>query len=163
MLASPAIKAGETTMFSRALALSLGLLGVAADAPASVSQAGPLAIRATDPGLKWGACPPIFPGDCQIAVLHGDPAQPNADVLLRVAGGYFLPHHRHSSAERMILVQGRLQVAYDGSPSRVLAPGTYAYGPAGLPHSAKCLSRSRCVLFIAFEGPVDALPVAKGE
>jgi uncharacterized RmlC-like cupin family protein len=33
--------------------------------------------------------------------------------------------------------------------------GTYAYGPAGAPHTGECLSKEPCVLFIAFEGPVD--------
>lgn len=145
-----------------AIALSLLTPAVAGASAAQAAPAAPLAIRASDPGLKWGACPPIFPGACHIAVLQGDPSQPNADVLLRVAGGYVLPHHRHSSAERMVLVEGRLQVSYDGSPTRVLAPGTYAYGPASLAHSAKCLSKTRCVLFIAFEGPVDALPADQG-
>jgi len=124
--------------------------------------AAPLSIRASDPTLKWGPCPPVFPGRCEIAVLQGDPGRPNADVLLRLAGGYQLPLHRHTSAERMILVEGRLQVTYAGSPTTVLAPGTYAYGPAGLAHSGKCLGRSRCVLFIAFEGPVDAEAVVGG-
>jgi len=38
-----------------------------------------------------------------------------------------------------------------------VTPGEYAYGPAKLPHEATCTSTTPCVLFIAFEGPVDAL------
>ncbi|MGH8197708.1 MAG: cupin, partial [Steroidobacteraceae bacterium] len=34
-----------------------------------------------------------------------------------------------------------------------------AYGPAKLPHSAYCLKGAACVLFIAFEAPVDAVPI----
>jgi quercetin dioxygenase-like cupin family protein len=116
----------------------------------------PLAIRASDPSVTWGVCPAIFPGACEIAVLHGDPAKPNSDVMLRVGAGYELPRHRHSSAERMILLEGRLRVKYDGTEGVELTTATYAYGPAGLPHEAKCVSRSRCILFIAFEGAVDA-------
>jgi len=41
----------------------------------------------------------------------------------------------------------------------VLEPGTYAYGPAGLPHTARCQADEACVLFIASEEPVDAMPV----
>lgn len=119
----------------------------------------PLAIRADSPGLEWGPCPPPFARGCEIAVLHGDPAKPNADILLRVPGGFRLPPHKHSSAERMILVGGQLRVRYEGNPPRVLTPGSYAYGPAGLPHEGQCVGRQRCVLFIAFEGPVDAVPV----
>ena len=36
-----------------------------------------------------------------------------------------------------------------------LLPGTYAYGPARLPHRAECRSIEPCTMFIAFEGPVD--------
>lgn len=131
-----------------------------APAAASTPSGVPLAKAANDPSLKWGACPPIFtaPG-CEIAALNGDPAKPNADVFLRVPGGYVIPPHRHSSAERMILVSGEMQVRYKGNPAATLASGHYAYGPAGLPHEASCLSTEPCTLFIAFEGPVDAEPV----
>ena len=119
----------------------------------------PLAINPTSAAVKWGPCPALFPAGCRIAVLRGDPAKPNADVLLRVPGGYRIPPHKHTSAERMVLVSGNLRVRYQGAAARVLTPGTYAYGPAGLPHEATCTSRSRCTLFIAFEGPVDAVAV----
>lgn len=108
---------------------------------------------------KWGACPPIFPAGCEIAVLHGDPAQPNADVFLRVPADYAIPPHWHTSAERMILVSGALEVAYEGQPRETLAAGDYAYGPPKRPHEARCVSDEPCTLFIAFEGAVDANPV----
>ena len=140
------------------------LLLAAVLTPATIAIAQPterpLAMRATDPTLRWGPCPPLFPGACEITVLHGDPAKPNSDVLLRVGPGYRLPPHSHSSAERMMLVEGQLQVRYQGSPRRVLTPGMYAYGPARLPHEARCISAKRCTLFIAFEGLVDAMPVS---
>lgn len=107
---------------------------------------------------QWGPCPAIFPTGCQITVLNGDPSKPNADVFLRVPGGYTLPAHSHTSAERMILVEGRLTVRYKGAAATVLTPGEYAFGPAGLPHEATCAGRKPCTLFIAFEGPVDANP-----
>ena len=131
------------------------LLGAALAAPLAAAEP-PLAVDTQGAQLKWGACPPMFAPGCEIAVLRGDPAKPNADVLLRVPAGMRLAPHRHSSAERMILVAGRLRVHYQGNAPRVLTPGTYAFGPAGLPHEATCLRGPRCVLFIAFEGPVDA-------
>jgi quercetin dioxygenase-like cupin family protein len=74
-----------------------------------------------------------------------------------VAAGYEIPPHSHSSAERMILVSGKLKVRYRGTAEEILAPGNYAYGPAKLPHRASCISRNPCTLFIAFEGPIDAI------
>ncbi len=134
----------------------------AAISPAPPADGGPpLTVAASDRTVKWGPCPPVFsePG-CEITVLHGDPAKPGADVLLRIPGGYDIPAHRHTSAERMILVSGELGVRYQGHPAATLAPGNYAYGPAGLAHEGSCKSAQPCILFIAFDGPVDAEAVA---
>jgi mannose-6-phosphate isomerase-like protein (cupin superfamily) len=132
------------------------LLAIAAAmaSPASLADV-PLAKTANDPELKWGPCPPVFPAGCEIAVLHGDPAAPNADVFFKVPANYAIPHHWHSSAERMVLVSGEMHVTYDGHATAVLKPGMYAYGPAAAPHRADCKDAGPCVLFIAFEGPVD--------
>lgn len=108
-----------------------------------------------DKDLQWGPCPPFLPEGCGIAVLHGDPARPNADIFLKVPAGSAIAPHWHSSAERMMLVAGSLAVQYQGSAETVLEPGTYAFGPARLPHKADCRSAEPCILFIAFEGPVD--------
>src|SRR5262245_60192235 len=144
-----------------AVALSMTFVSMfgAVSVPAQAQNA-PIAVRVADPSVKWGGCPPIFAGACEIAVLQGDPGKPNSDIVLRVGPGYSLVRHKHTSAERMILLEGELSVKYDGSEAVTLTPGTYAYGPAGLPHEAVCASSSRCTLFIAFEGPVDAEPVA---
>jgi len=115
---------------------------------------------ADDVQLKWGPCPPFLPAGCGIAVLHGDPAKDNVDVFLRVPAKSTLPLHWHTSAERMILVAGELHVTYEGQKTAVIKQGSYAYGPAKLRHKAICASASPCVLFIAFESPLDAVPVA---
>ena len=125
--------------------------------------ASPLATDVAGSETKWGPCPPIFPGACAMTVLQGDPAKPNSDVVLRVGPGTTLPRHKHTSAERMILLAGRLSVKYDGAPVAVLNRSNYAYGPAGLPHVAKCEGKTPCLLFIAFEGPVDAELVTGSE
>ena len=117
-----------------------------------------LAWNADDARLKWGPCPPFLPEGCGIAVLHGDPAKDNVDVFLRVPSKSSLPLHWHTSAERIVLVAGELHVTYDGQKTAVLKSGTYAYGPARLPHKAFCASAKPCVLFIAFESPLDAVP-----
>ena len=115
-----------------------------------------------DAGLQWGPCPEFMPKECGISVLHGDPAKPNADVFFRVPGKAVIPSHWHTSAERMVLVAGEMQVTYAGQAPSTLRPGTYAYGPAKLEHRATCSRASPCTLFIAFEGPVDAHPAGTG-
>ncbi|MHB1143623.1 MAG: cupin domain-containing protein [Thiobacillus sp.] len=130
---------------------------VAGPFAAAFAQDVPLARTAGDAALKWGACPDFMPKGCEIAVLHGDPARNNADVFFKVPANAAIPRHWHTSAERMVLVAGELHVTYDGHATTVLKPGTYAYGPPKLPHRAECKSAVPCVLFIAFESPVDAV------
>lgn len=118
-----------------------------------------LARSVDDTGLQWGPCPPFLPEGCGIAVLHGDPSKPNADIFLKLPGRSEIAAHTHTSAERMVLVAGELLVTYEGQAEARLTPGMYAYGPAGRPHAGRCVSDAPCVLMIAFEGPVDAIPV----
>jgi len=114
--------------------------------------------NADDEDLQWGPCPEFMPESCGLAVLQGDPEARNADVFLRLRGNTAVAHHWHTSAERMVLVAGEMEVNYDGQDPVTLTAGTYAYGPARLPHSTYCRSEEDCVLFIAFEEPVDAIP-----
>jgi len=139
------------------LALTAMVLAVACTSTGAQTSNSRPVTRTVDSSLQWGPCPPIFPTGCQIAVLNGDPAKPNADIFLRVPGGYTIPPHSHTSPERMILVEGQLTVRYRGAPAEILTPGEYAYGPASLPHEATCTGNKACTLFIAFEGPVDAI------
>ncbi len=106
--------------------------------------------------LEWAPCPEFMPSSCRIAVLQGNPAEPNADIFFKLEGNSSVPNHWHHSAERMVLVSGEMQVNYEGQKPETLTPGTYAYGPPEAPHTASCESSEPCVLFIAFEEPVDA-------
>ena len=123
----------------------------------AADQEKAVAWTADDSRLQWGPCPAFLPEGCRIAVLNGDPAKANADVFFKVPANSNLPLHWHSSPERMVLVAGELRVTYEGQAATTLKAGTYAYGPAKLPHSGTCVSAVPCVLFIAFESPVDAV------
>lgn len=147
---------------TRAGALAFAVLPLLIGSAAMAAEHGhakALALTHDDPQLEWGPCPEFLPEGCAIAVLQGDPAKENADIFFKVPGGASLPRHTHTSAERMVLVSGELHVTYDDQETVVLRPGTYAYGPAQLPHEGSCAAGDPCVLFIAFEQPVDAMPV----
>ena len=116
-----------------------------------------LALTFESPQLEWGPCPAFLPEGCAIAVLHGDPSKPNVDIFFKVPAGVTIPSHTHTSAERRVLVSGQLEVSYEGQAPATLKLGTYAYGPAQHPHSAVCAKGAPCVLFIAFEAPLDAM------
>ena len=120
-----------------------------------------LVYKYDDKTLKWGPCPAFIGDGCEIAVLHGDPAKNNLDILFKVPSDFAIPHHWHTSAERMVLVSGKMKVTYDNQKSETLEVGTYAYGPSKRPHTAYCEKGDPCVLFIAFEVPLDAFEVMK--
>ncbi len=148
-----------TTMnFSSLMSLWILTLAFALPAPAFAEQQQALFFTHDDPRLEWGPCPGFFPQGCAIAVLHGDPTEPNADIFFRVPANAELPKHWHTSAERMVLVSGKLHLTFEGQDSQAIQPGTYIYGPAKLAHKGRCAAGDPCVLFIAFEEPVDAVP-----
>jgi quercetin dioxygenase-like cupin family protein len=119
--------------------------------------AGEAAFTRTAEDVEWGPCPEFMPEGCALAVLQGNPAEPNADALFKLPANATAPAHWHTSAERMVLLSGEMQVQYEGQEPVVLTPGTYAYGPPRVSHSATCKSDEDCVLFIAFEEAVDAM------
>lgn len=134
--------------------------GLAAQSPVHAEEGA--FVRTVDSAeIAWGPCPDFMPESCALAVLHGNPAERNADVFFKLPAKTTAPRHTHSSAERMILVSGEMTVQYEGQEPVVLKAGTYAYGPANLSHAATCISDQDCILFIAFEEPVDA--IAAGE
>ena len=112
-----------------------------------------------DPNLEWGPCPAFLGAECKLAVVHGDPSKPNADLFFKVPGDFKIVNHWHTSAERMVLLTGKMSVTYEGEKSGLLLPGRYAYGPAKKHHKAYCHPGDSCILFIAFEAPVDAFEV----
>lgn len=147
-----------STFHALLAALALAVLAATAAAPATAGEPA-LAIAPDDPAIEWGPCPGFFPDTCRIGVLHGDAAEPNADIFFKVPANTDVPRHTHTSAERMILVSGEMRLDYAGQDAAVIETGSYAYGPPGRAHSAHCLDAGECILFIAFNGPIDAMPV----
>lgn len=113
------------------------------------------AIDPTHPDVVWSPAPPAFPG-CSVTILNGEINKSRLDFFFRIESKTEVVRHTHNSAERMILVQGNLEVQYDGEDATVLKPGMYAFGPAKKPHRAKCLSSKPCILFVAMNEPFSA-------
>lgn len=118
-----------------------------------------LVISHLDHALQWAPCPDFIPKGCEIAMLRGEPGKDNLDVYFKVPADFTIPHHFHTSQERMVLVSGKLDVKYDNHDKVTVNVGEFAYGPAKLPHSAYCHRGDPCVLYIGFVAPLDAVPV----
>lgn len=115
-----------------------------------------LAISPGDPHLEWTACPDFLP--CTFAVLQGELGGNNLDIFLKFPAKAIVPFHTHTSAEHMIMLSGEFHTTYKGQEKVVLKTRDYAYGPANLPHDGYCASAEECVLFVAYETPIDATP-----
>jgi len=93
-----------------------------------------------------------------IAVLSGDPDRGPSTMLMR------LPRmtgrmHTHSADYHLVVLEGRMKHWSAGeseATARELGPGGYWFQPGGRPHADSCLSQ-RCVMFITWAGPRDAM------
>lgn len=141
-----------------------------ADPDDALDDAGEVAAQAEDrpftltvDEMEFGPCPEFIPEGCEAAFIQGDPEERNADVVFRFAPDTEIPKHMHTSAERLVLISGEFHIDYDGHDPVVMRTGDYAYGPAELPHTAYCAEGEECILFVAFEEPVDAIPLQGGD
>ena len=138
------------------IALLLGFSALAQGSDKASVEMSKAVAAGTFKSLEWVPCPdPLDFEGCHISILHGNPAEANADILFRMQPGTIAPEHWHNSAERMVLISGELHVTYEGEDTQIMKAGTYAYGPSQKPHVAECAGNEPCVLFIAFEKPVD--------
>ncbi len=140
-----------------------GLVAASAMLPVAAQAEHGAAAHATaftyamdDARITWADCPAFFGKGCQLGILQGDPSKPNSDVIFKVPGNFDLPAHWHTSAERMVLISGELDLTYQGQPTIHIKQGMYIYGPPKVPHTGRCVSAEPCELFIAFEGAIDA-------
>jgi quercetin dioxygenase-like cupin family protein len=123
------------------LVIAASVVTLAASALAAVAQeAEHMALVASDAAVKWQAAPSNLPKGSQIAVLHGDPAQPGPFVL-RVK---FPPHtivapHTHATTENLTVLRGTLYhqmgAKLDQLQGKKLGHGGFVYLPGGMPHS----------------------------
>ena len=72
-------------------------------------------------------------------------------IFLRVAPNTVAPVHRHMGSIELLMLEGDL--TYDGVD--IGRPGDYMFEPAGDVHRPR--SKSGCILFAVFNGPIAAL------
>lgn len=148
----------KKTSMTAVLSLSLVIVFMSINfaALAEGSSKISLVFSPDSPALNWQPCPDFLP--CQFAVLHGELGDNNMDIFLKFPSKAKVPFHTHTSTEHMILIAGEFHTTYEGQDRVVLRAGDYAYGPAKLPHDGFCASKVECVMFVAYDTPLDAIP-----
>jgi hypothetical protein len=81
--------------------------------------------------MDWAPGPDYFPKGAEISALEDDPALPGPfTIRLKFPAGYFLPPHRHITAERLTVISGMLLLAPGTTPDRQktkpMEPGSFA-------------------------------------
>jgi quercetin dioxygenase-like cupin family protein len=115
--------------------------------------------------VSWRDAPGL-PAGAQIAVLDGDPTKEGSFTLrLKIPPGYRIPPHTHSTAERITVISGVVQLGigdkFDGTAGRELKAGDFAVVPPGVPHFA--WSEGEAVLQIQSEGPFQRKYIESGD
>ena len=92
-----------------------------------------------------GSAPP----DAQSVALRGE-----TEMLVRYEAGHKFAPHSHSANERMVVIEGTMEVEVDGIKKQ-LGPGSYAYLPAKKEQKEACISRTRCGFYLFWDGKLD--------
>lgn len=109
--------------------------------------------------IQWKPCPPNLPKGCEIAVLEGNPKNPDLfTVRFRVSGDFVMPPHTHPKDERATIIQGKAYVAFgvDGTreDAEVFGPGDYYVNARGAIHSV--WADSATIIQLTGIGPWEA-------
>jgi quercetin dioxygenase-like cupin family protein len=128
-----------------------GLGGVAA-------QQGKTAVVWPAADIKWSDNPAI-PG-ATIGVLWGNPKTGAYGALKTLPAGSTLRLHTHTHDQKLLVVAGTITLSIFGGASKDLGPGSYAFVPGGLKHSADCKAGAQCMYFEEQPGASDIKFVA---
>jgi ketosteroid isomerase-like protein len=89
--------------------------------------------------LKWGDPPPSLPAGAKLAVVTGDPSQPQPFVIrLQAPAGYKIAPHWHPGVENVTVLSGTgalgMGEQFNEASMTQLGPGGYASLPAEMRH-----------------------------
>ena len=85
--------------------------------------------------------------DSESVMLHRNESSGAMDLLVRSPPGHVIAPHYHDSNERIIVVEGQLNIE-----SQSVDPGGFAYLPAREVQRISCGSRSRCTFYLMWDG-----------
>jgi ketosteroid isomerase-like protein/quercetin dioxygenase-like cupin family protein len=106
-------------------------------------------------GLTWGDPPPGLPAGGKVAVVSGDPSQPQPFVLrAQFPAGYKVPPHWHPTAENLTVLSGTVALGMGETADAAmteLAAGGYVVLPAEMRHSF--LAKTAATIQIHGVGP----------
>ena len=109
--------------------------------------------------IQWKPCPPNLPGGCEMAILEGNPRNPDLFTLrFKVGSEFIMPAHTHPKDERVTVLQGKAYVAFGENATRDEAkefgPGDYYVNARNAIHTV--WADSSTIIQITGIGPWEA-------
>ena len=92
-------------------------------------------------------------GGSASVVLREDPATGGMELLARYPAGHVIAPHWHESNERLIVLEGQLNLG-----DAVLKEGAFAYLPAREVQRISCTSKTRCTFYLSWDGKPNSHP-----
>ena len=132
---------------------SIAILTLALGLPTTTSaqEAAPVAVALGDatfvpiPGLPRGA---------DFHVVNGSP-DAAFELYFRLQPGVEVPMHFHSSAERLVGLDGMMAMSFPDGRKEKLSAGAYLFIPPGSHHSATCGGDVPCLAYLIFDEGFD--------
>ena len=105
------------------------------------------ALELVEPGAAAAA---VYDAPVHLRQLYEDPASGAEHYLVRYPVGVSGRLHRHTAAQTIVVLDGRLD-----ANGRVIGPGGYAHFPAGEPMRHQPAGDDACLFVTIFHGPFD--------
>ena len=103
------------------------------------------------------AQPLIYDREIGLKLLSRDPASGAEHYLVRYPAGLRARAHRHTAAQTIVILEGRLEVN-----DQVIGPGAFCHFPPGAAMHHAPAEGSSCLFVTAFDGPFDVEPLDDG-
>jgi quercetin dioxygenase-like cupin family protein len=100
-----------------------------------------------EPGAAAAA---IYDQPIGLRLLYEDPTSGEEHYLVRDPAGLRGRVHRHTAAQTIVVLDGRLE-----ANGQVIGPGSYAHFPAGEPMRHQATQDGPCLFVLLFHGPFD--------
>ncbi len=96
----------------------------------------------------------VYDREIAIRLLYEDPASGAEHYLVRYPAGLQALVHRHTAAQTIVVLEGRLAVN-----DEVIGPGAYCHFLPGEPMFHAPAADEGCLFVTVFHGPFDVEPV----
>jgi quercetin dioxygenase-like cupin family protein len=131
------------------------LLVVFSIAAIALAQSGSKAVIINQDTAEWKGGEKE--GSVAGVALRQVPALGATDIMVRFPPGHVIAPHFHDSNERVIVIEGEMTLAREDGDA-IIKPGGFAFLPAGEIQRLRCSSKTRCTVYLGWDGKPDSHP-----